>query len=377
MSNHEKIEAEWRPGVIDLAPGFPSDDLLPLGLMRSAAAAALAGTDVSFLQYGPEQGDGSLRQLLAQLLQQQTGAATSAREQFVTAGASQALDVLCTLFTRPGQAVLVAEPTYFLALEVFADHGLDVEPVPCDEDGPLPDALEAAIEAHDPAFFYLVPSFANPSGTCLTPQRQQELLTITQRAGTLVISDEVYRLLQFTGAPPPSLAAADLSHVVALNSFSKILAPGLRLGWMTAHPDILRRIEESGFLRSGGGLNPFTGALVAQLLDSGQMSHHLQRLRRTYAERAAALSAALKRHAPRLVFDEPRGGYFLWAQLPGVDPAQLRQQADEASVGFAPGAAFSTGGRFQQYLRLSFSHYPPNQLQEGAARLGKAIDALS
>lgn len=377
MSNHERIQAEWRAGVIDLAPGFPSDDLLPLDLLRGAATTGLAGGDVSFLQYGPEPGDLRFRQLLAQLLNDESNAGTGAQQQFVTAGASQALDILCTLYGRPGRAVLVAEPTYFLALEVFQDHGLVVHPVPCDQDGPLPDALADAIRAHDPAFFYLVPSFANPSGTCLSPQRQQELLRITEGSGTLVVSDEVYRLLQFTGAPPPSLAAPERGHVVALNSFSKILAPGLRLGWMTGHADLLKRVEESGFLRSGGGLNPFTSALVAQLLESGQMSGHLRHLRRAYAERAAALSAALQDHVPRLQFSQPRGGYFIWAQLPGANPARLRKLAAKEQVGFAPGAAFSTGGGFQEYLRLSFSHYLPPQLEEGAARLGRAVDALS
>ncbi|MFA5595841.1 MAG: aminotransferase class I/II-fold pyridoxal phosphate-dependent enzyme, partial [Trueperaceae bacterium] len=140
-----KIEAAWRPGIIDLAPGHPSDDLLPLTLMRSAARSLLAGDDVEYLQYGVEQGHERFRGLLAATIEAETGVPTAQESLFVTAGASQALDILCTLYTRPGQTVLVAEPTYFLALEVFADRELTVVPVPCDEQGPVVAELEAAL----------------------------------------------------------------------------------------------------------------------------------------------------------------------------------------------------------------------------------------
>ena len=162
-----KIEAAWRPGVIDLAPGHPSDDRLPLQLMRSAARSLLASEGVEYLQYGVEQGDERFRGLLAATIESETGVKTAKEALFVTAGASQALDILCTLYTRPGQTVLVAEPTYFLALEVFADRDLKVVPIPCDDQGPVVAELEAALATHRPALLYLVPSFANPTGVSL------------------------------------------------------------------------------------------------------------------------------------------------------------------------------------------------------------------
>lgn len=367
------ITATWRPGVIDLGPGHPSTDLLPLALMRSAARTALGGGDASFLQYGAEQGSLRFRQRLAAALEAETGISTDPDGLFVTGGASQALDILCTLYTRPDQTVLVAEPTYFLALKLFADRGLHVVPVACDEHGPLPAALEAAIAAHRPALFYLVPMFANPTGVTLAPERRAAVVDLTAGTGTLVVADEVYRLLQFEGAPPASLAEEGHEHVVSLNSFSKTLGPGLRLGWFAGPKAVLSRVAASGFLRSGGGLNPFVAALVGELLADGRFSEHVRHLRRVYAERAGALGAALREHAPELRFDDPRGGYFIWARLPGAGAEQLRRLTREAGADYAPGAAFSVDGGFSDYLRLSFSHYAPEELAEGARRLGEGV----
>ena len=343
--------------------------------MRSAARSLLAGDDVEYLQYGVEQGHDRFRGLLAATIEAETGVPTAQESLFVTAGASQALDILCTLYTRPGQTVLVAEPTYFLALEVFADRELTVVPVPCDEHGPVVAELEAALATHRPALLYLVPSFANPTGVSLTAERREAVLNLTAHTGTLVVADEVYRFLQFSGAPPASLADQSHPHVVSLNSFSKTLAPGLRLGWFAGPEAVLQRIAASGFLRSGGGLNPFVAALVGELLESGEFTAHLASLRTTYSQRAAALVRALREHAPQLEFTEPAGGYFVWARLPGADPARLREAAQQHGADFAPGAAFSTGGRFADYIRLSISHYSPAELEEGAKRLGAAVRA--
>lgn len=370
-----KIEAVWRPGVLDLAPGFPADDLLPLELMRSAAGKRLAGPDRSFLQYGLEQGEGRFRGALADVIEAETGTPTDPEELFVTAGASQALDIVCTLFTKPGETVLVAEPTYFLALELFADRGLNVVPVACDEAGPLEAELEAALTKHRPALFYLVPSFANPTGLTLAEERRDAVVRLTAGTGTLVVADEVYRFLQFAGKPPPSLAGAGRSHVISLNSFSKTLAPGLRLGWMAGPAPLLERVAASGFLHSGGGLNPFVAALVGELLESGRFSRHVAQLRGAYAQRAGALADGLRVHVPELEFGEPAGGYFIWARLPNANPARLRELAQDHGADYAPGSAFSAAGGFGDHLRLSFSHYSPAELEEAARRLGGAVRA--
>lgn len=375
MLDPARVQATWRPGVIDLGPGHPDEGLLPLELLGGAAAERLARPDASLLQYGAEKGDERFRRLLSGAIGAETGAAPDPDSLFVTAGASQGLALVCTLFTRPGDTVLVAEPSYFLALEIFADHGLNVVAVPCDEQGPLPEALQAALNGAAPRFLYLVPSFANPTGVTVSPERLEAVVELTARAGTLVVADEVYRFLQFDGAPPAGLAGAGLEHVVSLNSFSKILAPGLRLGWLEGPRQLLDRVEGSGFLRSGGGLNPFVAAIVGELLAGGRLGEHLAGLRATYAQRAGALADALRAHAPQLEFTEPDGGYFIWARLKGADPARLRAHARQRGIDYAPGAAFSSSGGHADRLRLSFSHYAPSELAEGAARLGAAVAA--
>jgi DNA-binding transcriptional MocR family regulator len=248
-------------------------------------------------------------------------------------------------------------------------------PVVCDEAGPLEAALEVAPAKHRPALFYLVPSFANPTGLTLTEERREAVVRLTAGTGTLVVADEVYRLLQFAGKPPASLAGADRPHVISLNSFSKTLAPGLRLGWLAGPAPLLERVAASGFLHSGGGLNPFVAALVGELLECGRFSQHVAHLRGAYAQRAGALVDGLRVHAPELEFGEPTGGYFIWARLPHADPVRLRALAQEHGTDYAPGGAFSAAGGFEDHLRLSFSHYSPTELEEAARRLGGAVRA--
>lgn len=372
-SGTSRIRAAWQPGVIDLGPGHPSDDLLPLALLRRAAQTRLAHEDVSYLHYGIEQGHESFRELLASFLEAETGVATDVSQLFVTSGASQALDVICTLYTRPGETVLVAEPTYFLALEVFKDHGLNVKGVACDSSGVVPGALAEALRETSPALLYLVPSFANPTGVTLSHERMQQVVDMTAGTGTLVVADEAYRFLPFDGLPPASMAGPDRPHVLSINSFSKTLAPGLRLGWLAGPEPILMRIAGSGFLRSGGGLNPFTAAVVGSLIESGELSDHIRWLRSVYQERAAALVRGLREQAPQFHFEEPTGGYFVWARVDGVDAITVRELARGNGADVAPGFVFSPTGAFTDHVRLSFSHYTPEELVEGAFRLGVSL----
>ena len=354
--------------VIDLALGHPSGDLLPLELVRSAARARLAAADASLLQYGLEQGDPGLRALLADL------SGSRAERLFVTAGASQALDLLCTLTTRHGDTVLTTDPTYHLALRTFADHGLEVVGVESDDDGPDPQAVEHAATNLRPRFLYLVTPFANPSGASTSRERLTELSNLAQRHGFWLVTDEVYRLLHFTGATP---ARAEGESWISLHSFSKILAPGLRLGWIEAPERFVRRIEESGLLLSGGGLNPFVGAIVEELLEGDGFAGHLDRLRRELAERAHALVAAIEEYLPGAQFHRPEGGYFVWLRLPGVDSTELLPAANAAGVNYQPGERFSSGSNCRDRLRLSFSHYPPEQLHSAVRRLAGAVQSTT
>lgn len=367
--------------VIDFGKGHPSADLLPFDAMAEAGAVVMERHDPTTLQYGAERGPLGLREEIAAYAnrRQAHGAALAPDGLVVTGGISQALDLLCTLVTKPGDVMLVEEPTYHLAKLVFRDHGLRQVGVASDAGGMVPEALDEALSRHPGASVYLVPAFGNPTGASLDPGRAKRIVEVSEHHGAWLLADEVYRYLSFSNQPQGSLAGHGASRVVALNSFSKILAPGLRLGWLVAAPEVLARFENSGLLQSGGGMNPLVGALVEHALRSGAADAHLTKLNAAFEQRAAVLSAALRHHLPTAEFMEPRGGYFIWLRVPGVADtagATLRQ-AVANGVRFAPGAAFSTSDMQHDRMRLSFAHYAPANLELGSARLAAALTSAS
>lgn len=372
-------QSETADDVIDFGLGHPGADLLPLDFMRRAAASRLQGGDPSLLQYGHEQGDGYFRHALAALLTRHYAMPVDMDDLFVAAGASQALDLICTLYSQPGDVVFVEEPTYFLALRIFADHRLRVVPIATDGQGMIPDALRTALDGTRPALLYTVPTFQNPTGVTLPLERRQQLVALAQEHGFLIIADEVYHLLSYGAPPPPPMASFSATgHVLSLGSFSKILAPGLRLGWVQAAPQHVQRLVTSGLLDSGGGLNPFTSGLVRVALDEGWQETHLAWVRQVYARRADALTAALRTQLGDAIrFTAPAGGYFHWLTLPAeVDGEHLFQAAPRFKVGFRPGARFSATGKLQHCLRLSFAYYDEAHLAEGVSRLRALLAAL-
>jgi DNA-binding transcriptional MocR family regulator len=374
----QTTQREVDPGVIDLAVGHPGLDLLPLDLLRAAADHRLGRGDPSPLQYGFEQGDLRFRAELARFLSHHYEAAVPPDALFVSGGVSQALDLVCSLWARPGDLVLVEEPTYFLALRIFADHGLRVRGVATDDQGLAPEALRAALlrSGRKPALLYTVPTHQNPTGATLSEARRQEVLALCREHGVLVVADEVYHLLTYRRAPPPPLgAAAAGGGVLSLGSFSKILGPGLRLGWIQGPPDLLQRLSTCGFLDSGGGLGPFTSAIVRSVLESGAQQAHLERLRGTYAARAAVMAESFeKRLGDRARFVTPDGGFFFWVRFRGVeDTAVLLERARARGVTFAAGSRFSTRGGFRDRARFCFSYYGEAQIAEGIARLAAAL----
>jgi DNA-binding transcriptional MocR family regulator len=370
----QTTQSEVSESLIDLALGHPSPALLPRELLREAASRRLGQQDRSYLQYGYEQGDLRFRTQLARFLSRGYAAEVSPEELFVSGGVSQALDLICSLFTRPGDRVLVEEPTYFLALRIFADHGLRVEGLATDRHGLVPEALQECLRRNRPVMLYTVPTHHNPAGTTLPADRRGRIHELCREHGVLLVADEVYHLLTFRGSPPPPFGSlAGSGGVLSLGSFSKILAPGLRLGWIQGDPPLLRRLVTSGFLDSGGGLAPFTSAVVGSLLERGAQERHLSKLRGIYGSRASTLAASCSRllGVPR---EPPAGGFFFWVRLPGIaDTEALLPEARAAGVSFAPGRRFSTLGGQGELLRLSFSYYEERQLGQGIARLAESV----
>lgn len=361
--------------IIDLGIGQPSPSLLPLELIEKAAADRLQKSP-DLLAYGYEQGDGHFRRTLAGFLSDAYGVGVHAGSLFITAGASQGLDLICTLFTKPGDTVLVEDPTYFLALRIFSDHRLNVVGVPIDENGLVLPALEDRLAHTKPAFIYTIPTFHNPGGCVLAADRRKKLVKISREHDLPVVADEVYHLLNYTATLPLPLAChADEAPILSLGSFSKILAPGLRLGWVQTGEHFMKRLTSCGLLDSGGGLNPFTSSLAGSAIELGLQQSHLTKLRTTYAKRLRTMCSTLKKVAgSRLIFTPPDGGFFVWAALPeNINSTALLTAARVAGVGFLPGARCSPSGGRQNWIRLSFAYYDSETIETGCRLLGQII----
>ncbi len=364
------------PGMIHLGIGQPDPSLLPLALMKNAAEHRLSHNDVSLLAYGAESGDGYFRLALARFLTAHYHKPVDADDLFVTAGASQGLDLICTLFTKPGETIFVEEPSYFLALNIFKDHGLNIIGLPMDEDGLMVEALEENLTQYNPAFLYTIPTFHNPSSITLSAARRERLVQLSQEHNLLIVADEVYHLLTYDTVPPQPLANyADTGTILSIGSFSKILAPGLRLGWVQANQALRHRLVRSGLLESGGGLNPFTSKLVQSALELGLQLDHLSNLKTVYGHRMVFLSAALRRHLGSFAsFREPNGGFFIWLRLPEqIDAEALLSEARQHNVGFQPGIRFSSRQSLKNYVRLCFSFYDTPELETAASRLADVL----
>jgi len=228
-----------------------------------------------------------------------------------------------------------------------------------------------------PAFIYTIPVYHNPAGVTLSANRREKLVSLAEKYGFLIIADEAYQMLAYASAPPPPMTYFDTSaRILSLGSFSKILAPGLRLGWMQAKPSLLEPFIASGYLESGGGLNPFVSGIVQSMIELGLQKDYLNFLKKTYRKRLVTLSKALRQQIPALRFTDPHGGYFIWSHLPeGTDAETLLAEAEKHQVGFQPGIKFSSVGGLRNYLRFCFAFYGEVQLVEGVERLVRAIRA--
>ena len=366
-------------GVINLAVGHPSLPMLPLREMEQAAAHRFAQGNAEFLQYGYEWGDGYLRTELAACLTQEYSVPVLADDLFISGGVSQALDLICAMLTEPGDTIIVEDPTYFFSFNIFRNHRLNILTAPVDEHGLDVDALEGLLEQHRPKLIYTIPTHQNPSGVTLSDERRERLVRLAQQHDFYVMADEVYHLLTFEGTPPRSFSGwVDSGRVLSLGSFSKILAPGTRLGWIHAPHALLERLAQNGMIVSGGGFSPLGGGLIRSMIELGLLPPYIQKLRGTFQRRAHVLADALGELRPLgLEFQRPQGGYFIWVTLPdGLNGDDLLSAALQRGVRFQPGNLFSPQGTQGNKLRLCFAFYEEEELREGVQRLEQAILAM-
>ena len=376
-TSFQTIQNQTAPDVIDLGQGDPPLSVLPLDLIRDAAQRQLSESDHSFLQYGTEQGDGYFRLALAEFLTKGYGFEVKPETLFITNGISQGLDLICTLFTEAGNTIFVEEPSYFLALKIFADHHLNVISIDTDENGLIIESLEKKLTESHPKFLYIIPSFQNPTGHTLSQPRRERLVQLAQEHDFIIVADEVYQLLSYTQKPPYSFAKyIDIANVIVLGSFSKILAPGLRLGWIQAHPKRIKRFVVSGLLDSGGGLNPFTSAIVRGVIESGKLEKNINKLAKIYDSRLNVMDSALREHLPDVTYSTPQGGFFFWVRLPEMmDATELRKDVKTFKVDFRPGTLFSSRGGLRDYIRLCFVHYEEEEIEQGITRLRQCLES--
>ena len=366
--------------VIHLNKGHPTPRLLPVDEIRSVITQMADERARTALMYNPGGGHDALRIALARFLSHGYRFPVTPEELLASNGASMSLSMACRVFARDGDTVVCSDPTYFLARDVFTTARLQVRGIPCDQRGLRVDLLESALATGElrPTLVYCIPSFHNPTGVELAPERAERLVALAERHDFIILADEPYSLLHFDDRPPPCLMSYDRGRgrVFSLGSFTKILAPGLRAGWVHAHPSLLARFRAHGALISGGGLSPLPWAIVHETIESGFLARNIESLRAVYGERARATADALRTHLPECHFHAPRGGYFMWLDLGAAcQSARLHAEARAHGVEVTPGARCAVDGGHDQFARICFARYETEELCLGIERLARAVRA--
>ncbi|MFD1559757.1 PLP-dependent aminotransferase family protein [Paraburkholderia silviterrae] len=371
------------PGMISFAGGYPASDLFDVEGLRLAAERAYASA-VQCLQYGPTDGLATLKRQIVDLMERR-GASCEADEVVATTGSQQGLDLLLRVLVEPGDVVLTEEPAYPATLQAFRLQRARIVAVPTDAHGIRVDELAALLESGAcgrPKLLYTVPTFANPTGATLAAERRRALLALAVKYRFVVIEDDPYGDLRFAGAPLRSLLAeaeqvdGARNWVVHFASLSKIVAPGLRVGWMVGPREIMRRCviaKQTVDLCS----SPWTQAVAAEYLAAGALEQHLPKITAAYGVKCRELCSALREQLGAAIeFQQPEGGMFVWARLPGIDASDLLARAIEQKVIFVPGKAFYADAADGAALRLSFAAPDVEAIREGARRMKQAYDAV-
>lgn len=375
------VQYNFRSGIIELKAGYPDVTLLPAEGLSQAAQVVLEREASQALLYGAQQGPGCLIKQVKEWMERRENYSVPPEQMMITGGTSQGLDMLCQVLTQPGDVVLVQAPTYNLALRLLREYHLDLIPVQSDEEGIIVDELakrlrELELQGRQPRFLYLVPTFSNPSTLTVPLERRKAVIELAQHHELRLIEDDAYCDLWYESPPPPSLYSLDPNGlVIHLRSFSKIMAPGLRLGWMLASPEFIQQCANRGVFVSGGGPNHFTAHVVAAFMELSLLNQHVDTLRTRYQERRNMLEQALRKHlAETCQWSSPQGGFFLWLQLPGdVKSEELLSIAKAEGVSFLPGTLCFVNGGGENFCRLTFTMVPPDELEEGVRRLQKAL----
>jgi 2-aminoadipate transaminase len=371
----ELLKVTMLPGVISFAGGLPAPDAFPVRDFRDACSWVLEHDPEHALQYGPTEGYPPLKDYLIEAMAKYEIPAVRDNILF-TNGSQQALDFIGRVFLDEGDKIVTGRPTYLGAIQAWDVYGPEYVTVPLDDDGMRMDELEQALEANPGVkFIYVLPNFHNPAGTTLSRDRRLRLVDLAARHGAFIVEDDPYGELRYEGEDITPIFAIHKENTIYLSTFSKTLSPGIRLGWIVAPERIMKRLIQA---KQGADLHTSTliQYLACDICQRGLLRAHVKRVRNLYRERRDAMLNAMEKHfPPDVAWTRPQGGLFLWARLPeGLDTDELLKVAVEEKVAFVPGRAFYPGGDGgRSCMRLNFSYSEPDIIEEGIARLGRAI----
>lgn len=379
----ELLKLTEQPDIISFGGGMPAPEVFPIEEFSEACQKVLRDYGAQALQYGPTEGFRPLREMIARHTLRY-GFEISPDNILITSGSQQALDLLGKILINRGDHILVESPTYLGALQAWNAYGAQYVTVPMDDHGMDTDTLENALRS-GPKFIYVLPNFQNPTGVTLSYERRVKLIELADRYGVPIVEDDPYVQLRYEGEHLPSVVVMDSQfrdncsvcyrgNVIYLSTFSKILAPGLRLAWVVAPPEVIRKLVQA---KQGADLHTasFIQAVAFEVAKGGFIDRHVKHIREVYTERRDVMLAAMDGYFPPGVeWTHPEGGLFLWGTLPeSLSSAEVLKLAIEQKVAFVPGAAFYPNGGGHNTMRLNFSNATPEKIQLGISRLGKAI----
>lgn len=370
----EILKLTQQSEVISFAGGLPSPDGFPRTALQRIANDVLESSGTGILQYATTEGSLALREAIVDLVAEQGIRATPDQVRILS-GSQQGIDLAMKAFIDPGDAVLVQSPTYLAALQIISLYEGRAVPVAEDSEGMDPKALEEAIKRENPKIIYLIPTFRNPSGETMSAERRQTIVEIAARHDIIVLEDDPYGALRYSGDPVPAAKAFDTQgNVIYLGSFSKIIAPGLRVGYAIASEEVLRPIT-IGKQGSDVHTSNLSQAIVAEFLRRGLLSEHLANVLPQYKEKRDAMLRAFERHFPvETRWTRPDGGLFIWVELPEeLDTTALLEEAVKHNVAYIPGVPFYADGAGRSTMRLNFSHASLEDIEVGIERLGRVI----
>jgi len=382
----ELLKLTEKPNLISFAGGLPAPDVFPVEKFTEACQRVLREKGASALQYGATEGYLPLREMIVRH-SLRYGIEINADNLMITSGSQQALDLLGKILINPGDRVLVESPTYLGALQAWNAYGAEYVAVPSDAHGMITDALEEALRT-GPKFIYVLPNFQNPTGSTLSLKRRQQLVELADRYGVPIVEDDPYGQLRYKGEHLPSVVVIDgkyrensdvcyRGNVIYLSTFSKILAPGIRLAWVIAPPEVIHKLVQA---KQGADLHTatFNQIVAYEVSRGGFLDRHIDVIRECYGERRNVMLAAMDRFfPPKVEWTQPEGGLFLWVTLPDhLESATVLKEAVKQNVAFVPGIPFHPCGGGHNTLRMNFSYAKPDVIQEGISRLSKVLNNM-